>query len=87
MGIGQCSIYCDFVTYSSRVLQAPVLVTLILGVVVYALFLFWEAKVARFPIVPGTTDPLLDKCYGLLNLMQYSSSGIRPSSAFSLLHS
>ena len=68
-------------------LQAPVLVTLILGVVVYALFLLWEAKVARFPIVPGTTDPLLDKCYGLFNMMQYSSSGIRPSSAFSLLHS
>ncbi|EPS99206.1 hypothetical protein FOMPIDRAFT_1060977 [Fomitopsis schrenkii] len=32
--------------------SAPVLVTLILGVVVYALFLYWEAKMAKFPIVP-----------------------------------
>ncbi|KAH9921048.1 major facilitator superfamily domain-containing protein [Fomitopsis serialis] len=32
--------------------SAPVLVPLILGVVVYALFVFWEAKMAKFPIVP-----------------------------------
>ena len=46
--------------------QAPVLVTLILGVVVYALFLYWEAKVARFPIVPGTTHSPFDGCHKCL---------------------
>ncbi|TFY51788.1 hypothetical protein EVJ58_g10381 [Rhodofomes roseus] len=32
--------------------SAPVLVTLILGVITYVLFLVWEAKMAKFPIVP-----------------------------------
>ncbi|KZT66693.1 hypothetical protein DAEQUDRAFT_443061 [Daedalea quercina L-15889] len=32
--------------------SAPVLVTLILGVIIYSLFLVWEAKMAKIPIVP-----------------------------------
>jgi predicted MFS family arabinose efflux permease len=38
------------ITYSWK--SAPVLVTLILGIVIFVIFLVWEGKGARLPIVP-----------------------------------
>ena len=39
--------------------SAPVLVTLILGAVVLGIFVFWEAKFAQLPIIPGALLTLM----------------------------